>query len=130
MAKKPRKKQETRASINVRLGRQIRAFRLERRLSQQQLADQSGISVDAVGKVERGIYSPSLETVECIAAGLGVTIPGLMTFEERSAPRQNPPRSTARSQIDVLLADAPAAHAKAALAVLRALLRSLADIKS
>ena len=64
-------------------GRVIRRVRLKRGLSQEALADQCGLHRNAVGLIERGERSPSLETIVAIANGLGVRPSWLVANVER-----------------------------------------------
>jgi transcriptional regulator with XRE-family HTH domain len=52
----------------------LRAIRKARKLSQDELADLIGRSVDAVSNIERGKGLPSLRTLEAIAVKLQVPI--------------------------------------------------------
>ena len=47
-------------------------------MTQLGLAYESGLSVEAIGKVERGEASPTLQTLARIAAGLSVPIAHLL----------------------------------------------------
>lgn len=55
------------------IGRNIRKFRQERNLRQEDLAERTGLSVNYVGALERGEKYPSLETFIVIANALHVT---------------------------------------------------------
>jgi transcriptional regulator with XRE-family HTH domain len=59
------------------VGRNIRAARRARGLSQWQFAERSGLSVDFIGKVERGTMSPSIESLHQMAEALGLPLPDL-----------------------------------------------------
>lgn len=52
------------------LGRRIREVRVQQQISQEQLADLAKISRAHIGRIERGDMSPTVETVERIAAAL------------------------------------------------------------
>jgi transcriptional regulator with XRE-family HTH domain len=52
------------------VGRNIRAARRAKGLSQLALAERSELSADFIGKVERGATSPSLESLKAIADAL------------------------------------------------------------
>jgi transcriptional regulator with XRE-family HTH domain len=52
--------------------RNLRHWRAERRLSQEALADAAEIDRTYVSALEREIYSVSLDTIEKLAAALGV----------------------------------------------------------
>jgi len=60
----------------------IRALRAERaEMTQQQLADQVGVSRQTVNAIEGGKYSPSLEVAFLIARALGTTLDEVFTCE-------------------------------------------------
>ena len=66
------------------LGAQIRLMRRERDLSVVELAASAGISNGMMSKIENGQISPSLSTVQAIAAALAVPFTSLFTaFEEK-----------------------------------------------
>ena len=56
-------------------------------LSQQLLAERSGISVDSVGKLERGEQLVSLNTLNKLCGGLGTTLPVFFEAETESGQR-------------------------------------------
>ena len=51
----------------------LRAVRLQKKLSQESLAQKAGLSVSYVSMLERGQRSPPLDTLEALAKGLGVS---------------------------------------------------------
>lgn len=57
---------------DVRLGRRIRALRLERKLGLAEVAESVGISVGALSQIERGISSLRVRVLWPLAAALGV----------------------------------------------------------
>lgn len=61
------------------LGAAIRAARLERKLSQEALADAAGIDRSHMGKIERGERNVSLLNVARVATALNLTVASLMT---------------------------------------------------
>ena len=64
------------------LGLRIRAHRLERRLTQEQLAEKLDRSVEAVSNLERGLSLPNPATLHRLAAVLDVPAEDLLV--ERS----------------------------------------------
>lgn len=61
------------------IGRNIRKFRLEKNLRQEDLAEQTGLSSNYIGMVERGEKTPSLETLIHIANALQVSADMLLS---------------------------------------------------
>ncbi|MCW0232570.1 MAG: helix-turn-helix domain-containing protein [Ferrovibrio sp.] len=68
------------------LGRRIKALRKERKLSQEDLAEMIGKSVDTVSNIERGFSSTRLSTVFEIAEALKVGFIDL--FDWADVPKQ------------------------------------------
>lgn len=56
------------------LGAAIRAFRVERDLKQLAVAEDAGITVAHLSKIETGKVNPTWGTVAVIADALGVTV--------------------------------------------------------
>lgn len=63
------------------LGDRIRKLRLEKRLSQENLAFESNMHRTYLSSIERGERNPSLKNIEAIANALGVTLSELFKFE-------------------------------------------------
>lgn len=72
-------------SLAQQVGLRIRAFRLQRELSQMKLAERAGLQLDGVSRIERGVRSARLETLEKIAHALGVGVPDLVDVGKDSA---------------------------------------------
>jgi transcriptional regulator with XRE-family HTH domain len=60
--------------VRVRLGERVKQIRLDRRMTQEDVAERSGLSYKFIGEVERGAANPSVNTLEKLAAGLGVEL--------------------------------------------------------
>lgn len=54
------------------LGTRLRRTRREQDVTQQALAEQTGLSYQAINRIERGHTSPKLDTIAKLAAALGV----------------------------------------------------------
>ena len=65
------------------LGEEIRDRRKRRDLSQELLAHHAGIHTNVVGRLERGIYNPSVLTLHAIAVKLDVSLHELFAAAER-----------------------------------------------
>lgn len=61
------------------IGKNIRKFRLDKKLRQEDLAEKAGLSANYIGMVERGEKIPSLETFINIVNALGITADMVMT---------------------------------------------------
>jgi transcriptional regulator with XRE-family HTH domain len=64
------------------VGMRIRALREQRGLSLRALAERCGLSINAISLIERGENSPTVSSLQVLAAGLGVKITDF--FEEAS----------------------------------------------
>jgi transcriptional regulator with XRE-family HTH domain len=71
------------------LGAAIRDFRARLRISQEELADRSGLHRTYLGGIERGERNPSYTNINRIAAALEVRSSELLAEAERHA--QSPP---------------------------------------
>ena len=61
----------------------IRSRRKERGISQEELAKRCGVSRQTVNAIENDKYDPTLALAFRLAQGLGTTVDGLFTPEER-----------------------------------------------
>ena len=68
--------------LDKKVGMNIRVERIRRSISQEGLADMSGLARSTMGIVERGEQSPSLQTVAKIANALKIDIYKLFLFEK------------------------------------------------
>ena len=55
------------------IGRNIRKYRLEKKLRQEDLAERANLSINYVGAIERGEKIPALESLITIINALGVS---------------------------------------------------------
>lgn len=63
-----------------RFGEAVRKARAAAALTQEELADRSGLDRSYIGGVERGERNPTLSVIEKIAEGLGVTLAELFSY--------------------------------------------------
>jgi len=64
------------------LGQEIRERRNQKKLSQESLAGLAGIHTNVVGRLERGIYNPSVLVLQAIAVKLNVSLKDLISGAE------------------------------------------------
>ena len=61
-----------------RLGQRIRKFRSQRHWSQEEFADICQINRSYMGRIERGELNLTLDSLEKLAKGLGMTVSALL----------------------------------------------------
>jgi len=62
-----------------RFARNLKAWRLEKKISQEALADQAGLHRTYIGSVERGERNVSIDTMDRLAAAVGVDVLDLLS---------------------------------------------------
>jgi transcriptional regulator with XRE-family HTH domain len=69
--------------LQRKLGQRIASLRKGRKLTQEQLAEAIGCSIEFISLVERGVNAPSVAGLEKFAKILKVEVRELFTFEEK-----------------------------------------------
>jgi transcriptional regulator with XRE-family HTH domain len=69
------------SSLRENFGKRVRLLRSELGLTQEQLVERAGISVDFLSLIERGKNSPSFDSLSELAEALEVTVAQLFDFE-------------------------------------------------
>jgi len=69
--------------VTTAIQNRIRELRAVREMTQQQLADQVGVTRQTVIAMEQDKYSPSLETAFKVAMALGVTLEQCFQYQPR-----------------------------------------------
>lgn len=64
-------------------GAAVRSLRAQMGLTQEELADRSGIDRSYIGGVERGERNPTIVVVVRIARGFGLTLSELFAYDNR-----------------------------------------------
>ena len=70
------------SGLRAGFGRAVRATRLARGLSQEDLAAESGLDRTYISGLERGARNPALSTIERVSRALQVRVSVLMTQAE------------------------------------------------
>ena len=66
-------------------GVRLRQLRLEQALTQRDLSQMTGVSEDAISRLENGLRDPKPSTIRRLAEGLGVEPRELMKTEDGNA---------------------------------------------
>lgn len=72
--------------LRLRLGAALKECRARQRLTQEQLAERSGLSYKFIGEIERGRGNPTVETLGRLADALGVSVGALFVESEHHRP--------------------------------------------
>lgn len=67
--------------LYAKLGKRIKKLRENAHLTQEKLAEKSGISLDYLGKIEVNINKPGLKTLIKLANALDIHIKALFDFD-------------------------------------------------
>jgi transcriptional regulator with XRE-family HTH domain len=76
--------------ISPELGRRLASLRHKCGLTQQALADASGLTVEAISRIERATREPRISTLVRIASGLGVSLSHMFDLEDGPTNRPHP----------------------------------------
>jgi transcriptional regulator with XRE-family HTH domain len=66
--------------IKESFGKHLRKLRVERKLTQEELADRAGMHFTYIGQIERGLRNPSLVNLHKLAKALKVSGGTLLPF--------------------------------------------------
>jgi len=69
------------SSIKVQFGSRLRQLRIARNITQLQLAEACGVSVESISNIERGKHGPRLELISDLAFSLSVPVSELFQFD-------------------------------------------------
>jgi transcriptional regulator with XRE-family HTH domain len=70
-------------------------------MTQEALAERVAVSIETIGKIERGVAAPSFDTVERIAQALGLPALALFGFGIEATPQGERGRLLARINADL-----------------------------
>ena len=68
------------AHLKRRFGRRLKSLRTGRRLTREQLADATELSIESISNMERGIFDPRFDNLQKIASALNVDVMNLFDF--------------------------------------------------
>jgi transcriptional regulator with XRE-family HTH domain len=67
--------------LRTQFAERLKTLRIEKQLTQEQLAKLTGLSTSFISSMERGINAPSFETLESLAKALDVPAKDLFDFD-------------------------------------------------
>ncbi len=99
------------------IGIRTKSLRRARGLTQEELAERTGLSVNYLSRIERGLENPTLDTLLGLAKALKVEPLDLFTFEHEADPKR------LRQVLDRLVGEIREDQLSQAVKTLRALIR-------
>lgn len=69
------------ATLKESFGKRLQQIRIDMGLTQEQLADEIGITVESISNIERGVHGPKFDNLEKIAKVLKVPVKTLFEFQ-------------------------------------------------
>lgn len=70
------------AQLKKQFGKRLQSLRVAAKITQEQLADKVGVTIESISNIERGIHGPSFDTLEKIADALQVSVKHLFVFDD------------------------------------------------
>ena len=70
--------------LGLQIASNIRVLRSARKMTQAQLAEAAQLSTDAVGRIERGTRSATIDTLSRLASALNVTVADLVRSDVKT----------------------------------------------
>jgi len=70
------------AGLKTKFGAQLRVLRKQAGITQEKMAASTGLSVESISNIERGIFGPKFDNLEKIAETLKVPVGELFQFPE------------------------------------------------
>jgi transcriptional regulator with XRE-family HTH domain len=68
--------------LKKQFGKRVQALRFQEKMTQEDLANAVGITIESISNIERGIYGPTFDTLEKLANALGEEVKNLFVFDE------------------------------------------------
>ena len=100
-------------------GQHVKRLRETRRLTQEELAERSGLASDTIRRLEHQDFSPSLRTLRKVCRGLNISLTNLFASYELADPHP------VVNDVAALLADRSEAIQRAVLRLIREFLDGL-----
>ena len=69
------------SQLKIRFGKRLQQLRVEKSVTQEQLADSIDLTVESISNIERGVFGPKFDNLEKIADALDVPVKYLFEFD-------------------------------------------------
>jgi transcriptional regulator with XRE-family HTH domain len=66
--------------LKKKFGKRLQQLRIRAGITQEQLADGTGLTVESISNIERGIFGPRFETLEKLSGVLRIPVKELFDF--------------------------------------------------
>lgn len=100
------------------IGHRVRLARKAKGLTQEQLSEQAGCTIESISNIERGVSLPTIRTLSRIATLLGVPLRDMFPEDEDGSDVEK------RIRLNALFHQLSDSDAEAAIAIISALLES------
>lgn len=67
--------------LKKQFGKRVQALRISAKMTQEQLANDVGITIESISNIERGIHGPSFDTLEKLADAFQLPVKQLFIFD-------------------------------------------------
>ena len=67
-------------ALKVQFGKRLKFLRKRLNLTQEQLAESTGLTIESISNIKRGLFGPKFDNLEKIAAAIGVEVQELFEF--------------------------------------------------
>jgi len=68
-------------NLKTKFGHRLRVLRKQAGLTQEQLAEDVGLTIESISNIERGLYGPTFNNLEKIADTINVEVKALFEFD-------------------------------------------------
>ncbi|MFT7561044.1 MAG: transcriptional regulator with XRE-family HTH domain [Flavobacteriales bacterium] len=68
------------SDLKTQFGRRLRILRKQADLTQEALAESTGLTIESISNIERGIFGPKFDNLEKIAKVINVEVKELFEF--------------------------------------------------
>lgn len=68
------------ANLKQQFGKKLQALRKASGLTQEQIAQETGLTIESISNIERGIHGPTFDNLEKIATAMDIEVKQLFDF--------------------------------------------------